>query len=374
MKNLGVICLFLTVITLLASCSKGGEDKGAKAVMPPQEFPVIEVDTMSIQSYKSYPVTIEGTKSIAIRAKVDGYISEVCVDEGEWVKKGAPLFRLETRSLTQQAKAAKASVEVAQVEVDRLKPLVEKAIVSQVQLKRAEAALELQKSNYETVRANIAYTNITSPVEGVVGSITMREGALISPSTVTPLTNISSIKELYGYFSINEKAYLSLIKSTPGVTLKDKINNLPNATLILADGSEYQYRGVIETIAGDIDKSTGAIRLRATFDNRELLLKDGSSGVVRLPNSYRGAIVIPKESIYDIQGVSHIYIVKDNRVESRAITIGETIGKYLIVEDGLERGVSILAKGSSKVASGVEITAKEVPMSQIIESFDQVFK
>lgn len=362
---------------LLAACSSAGQEDNpqeSKGGNHPIQLPVIKIDTMTIHSYKSYPVAIEGTKSIDIRAKVDGYISQVCVDEGDWVTEGTQLFKLETRSLTQQARAAKASVDVASVEVERLKPLVEKKIVSEVQLKIAEATLALQQSNYETVMANIDYSNITSPVEGVVGAINLREGDLVSALTITALTTVSSIKQLYGYFSINEKEYLSLIRTTPGATLKDKIKNLPNVTLILADGSQYESRGVIETIAGDIDKSTGTIRLRAIFENEALLLKNGNSGMVRLPKVYNSAIVIPKESIFDIQGVSHIYVVKDNKVEAQVITAGETIGKLLVVEDGLEPGTIILAKGSNKVHPGTEISPKEVPMSQIVESFNTVFK
>ncbi|MBD3631303.1 efflux RND transporter periplasmic adaptor subunit [Cyclobacterium sp.] len=139
----------------------------------------MEVPLKTVTAYSSYPVGIEGTVNSAVRAKVPGNITDVLVDEGEAVKKGQTLFRLETASLAGEAGAAKANVNAAQVEVDKLKPLVEKGIISNVQLQTAEARLAQAKANYNSITANIGYATIKSPVNGYVGAINYRIGSLV---------------------------------------------------------------------------------------------------------------------------------------------------------------------------------------------------
>src|SRR5690606_21301372 len=138
-------------------------------------------------AYTTYPTSLEGIVDSEVRAKTSGYITHVLVDEGQKVKKGQTLFTLETQSLSQDAAAAKANVNAAQVEVDKLKPLVEKNIISAVQLETAKAKLAQAQSGYNSIAANIGYATIKSPVDGYVGAIPFREGALISPTSQVPL-------------------------------------------------------------------------------------------------------------------------------------------------------------------------------------------
>ena len=201
MKKLSLLTALIGTF-LFWSCQNTEGQEQAQA-QGPAPYPVIEVPVKTVTGYTTYPVSLEGTVNSAVRAKVPGYITDVLVDEGEQVRKGQVLFRLETESLSQEAGAARANVNAAQVEVDKLKPLVEKGIISDVQLQTAQARLEQAKAGYSSIAANIDYANIKSPVDGNVGAIRFREGALVSPNDPQPLTTVSDIDEVYAFFSMN---------------------------------------------------------------------------------------------------------------------------------------------------------------------------
>src|SRR5690606_24582612 len=181
--------------------------QGQQYAQGPLPLPVIEVPARSVTGYTSYPVSIEGTISSDVRAKVAGYITDVLVDEGQKVSKGQTLFKLETASLNQEAGAAEANVNAARVEVEKLVPLVEKGIISKVQLETAKARLAQAEAGYKSITASIGYATIKSPVNGHVGSIPFREGTLVSPGDPVPLTTVSEINEVYVFFAMNEKDY-----------------------------------------------------------------------------------------------------------------------------------------------------------------------
>lgn len=212
-------------IFLLASCQNNTQkQQQGQGAMP---YPVVQVPLKTVTGYTSYPVSIEGTINSAVRPKVSGYITAVLVDEGQKVSKGQTLFSIETQSLTQDAGAAKANINVAQVEVDKLRPLVEKEIISKVQLSTAEAKLAQAKANYNSIIASIGYATIKSPVNGFVGAISYREGSLVSPPDPTPLSTVSVTDEVYAFFSMNEKDYLNFIQNAQGSNLTEKIKDIP---------------------------------------------------------------------------------------------------------------------------------------------------
>lgn len=363
---LSIVALFFT------SCGK--QQQQNQQQMPALPFPVVKVAEKSITNYQSYPVTIEGEVNSEIRPKVSGYVKNVLVKEGQKVRQGQLLFKLETQSLSQDAEAAKASVNTAQVEVNKLKPLVEKNIISPVQLETAKASLAQAKSTYNSIVANINYANIKSPVNGFVGSINYRKGALVSAQSAMPLTKVASIKNVYAYFSMNEKEFLNFIDSAEGVTMDEKIKKLPPVKLLLANGKEYEQTGVIETIAGDINQQTGTISFRAKFDNKAGLLRNGSSGTILIPKVHNGALVIPSESTFERQGKVYAYTVNNDSLAEKTIEVEAQVGKLYVVKSGLEKEETILAKGLNKVRSGAKIKPVPTPLDSIVNSFDTVFK
>lgn len=372
-KNHHPFFYFLIVSSFLLSC--GDKETAAnQAAQPAPSLPVVDVVTKTVTAYNQYPATIEGTVNSEVRAKVSGYITDVLVDEGQKVKKGQLLFKLETQSLNQEAAAQKANVNAAQVEVDKLKPLVEKNIISNVQLETAKARLAQAQSSYNSVNANIGYANIKSPVDGVVGAINFRKGALVSGQDPMPLTRVSSIEDVYAYFSLNEKEFLSFVANAEGATMENKIKNLPKVTLILANGKALEEEGTIETISGEIDQQTGTISFRAKFDNKAGLLRNGSNGTIKVPQIFEDALIIPTISTFEQQGRTLVYKVQSDTLVTATLNVLAEVGNTYVVDKGVEAGNTILAKGANKVKPGTKINPQPVPMDSILNSFSPVFK
>lgn len=365
----------ILMLTFLASCGSDKSGQTGSVAMAALPYPVMEVPVKTVTSYTSYPTKIEGIVNSEVRAKISGYITEVLVDEGEKVKKGQALFRLETQSMTQDAEAAKASVNAAEVEVNKLKPLVAKNIISEVQLETAMARLRQAQSTYNSIVANIGYATITSPVDGYVGSINLRTGALVSPSNQIPLTTVSDISEVYAYFSMNEKAYLDFLQNAQGSNKEEKIANLPEVTLVLANGGEYLQKGRIETINSQINPNTGTVTFRALFKNENSLLTNGNSGSIKIPFVYENALVIPQEATFERQEKTLVYTVsEDNTVQAKSIAIKGISGNMYAVASGLNEGERIVTKGVGKLRNGSPIVPQEVDSEQVAQLRKVEFK
>ena len=358
-------------ILLLISC----KDAPQQASTQVGEFPVIEIPKKSVTSFTSYPARLEGTTSSDVRAKMAGYITDVLVDEGQAVRRGQLLFRLETQSLSQDAEAAQANVNAAQVEVDRLVPLVEKNIISSVQLETAKARLAQAKSSLSSIQANIGYANIQSPVDGFVGSIRYRKGALVSPNDATPLTTVADVRNMYAYFALSERDYINFLSEAKGETLPEKIKNMPPVKLVLANGSIYEHEGKIDAITGQIDRQSGTVSFRAIFPNPGGLLANGSSGTVRVPRSYEDVLVAPEVSTYEQQGVVYVYRVQgDTLAVATPIRIKERVNQMVVIESGIEEGQKIVAQGVGRLRTNTTIKPNPVSFDSIMNSFNTVFQ
>lgn len=372
MRKLSYLGFILSSL-LLISC---GEDQGGQpGAMGPAPYPVIEVPSRDITGFTSYPVSLEGTVNSAVRAKVGGYITDVLVDAGEKVRKGQLLFKLETRSLSEEAGAARANVNAAQVEVNKLQPLVEKGIISPVQLETAKARLAQAQAGYSSIAANIGYANITSPVNGYIGNINFREGNLVSPADPTPLTVVSDIDEVYAFFSMNELDYLNFIQTAEGETLQEKIENFPPVQLQLVNGQQYEQEGTIETISGQVDPTTGTVSFRAVFPNPNRLLSSGNSGTILIPKHYENVPLVPAASTFEQQGKVHVYSVQGDTVAiSRVIQVRDRINNVIVVESGIEPGERIVAQGVGVLRNGTPIQPQPVAFDSIANAIQPVFK
>lgn len=367
------LVISLSFITLFLSC--GDKTQAPQAPQGPMPFQVTTIPLQTVTAYTSYPTSIEGVNNNDVRAKISGYITDVLVDEGQKVKKGETLFRLETQSLNQDADAAKANVNAAQVEVDKLIPLVEKNIISVVQLETAKAKLQQAKSAYNSIGANIDYGNIKSPVDGYVGAIRLRKGSLVSPTNQDPLTTVSDISKVYAYFSMNESDYLDFIQHAEGKGIEDKIKNLPKVTLILANGTAYDKEGTVETINSQVNSNTGSISFRAVFNNDERLLTNGNSGKIRVPKTYKDVVVVPKESTYELQGSYYVYkLGADDMAVATRINVLADIDNLYVISEGLKQGDKIVAKGVAKLRGDSKIKPMEIPFDSIAKPINKVFR
>lgn len=358
-----IILSAIAALTILASCGKKQEQQAPP--QGPMPFPVQTVERQDATTYEEYTANLEGQQNVEIRPKVDGFIQKIYVDEGQQVRKGQLLFKLETQTLNQDAAAARANVNAAQVEVDRLAPLVERNIISKVQLETAKARLAQAKAAYASVAATINYGTITSPVNGVIGTLPYKEGSLVSANSQMPLTTVSDSKIMRAYFAMNEKQMLNFTKTFKGATLQQKLSNVPPVSLLLVDGSEYDQKGKLETVSGLVNEGTGTSDFRAEFANPEAVLRSGSTGVVRIPIQRKDAILVPQNAVFDMQGKQMVYVVqKDNTVKSKVITTATTSGLNFVVSEGLEAGEVIVTEGTSKLKDGMAIVPQQAAKAE----------
>ena len=364
MKNkIYFLSSILLSVTLLSCNNKEAEKKENN----PMPYQVVKASQNNTTLLAEYPAKLEGVTDIDIRPKVDGYIEKIYVDEGQEVKKGQILFKLETQTATQDAAAAKAKVDAAQVEVNRLKPLVERKIISDVQLETAKANLANAKSTYQSIIARINYATITSPVNGVVGSLPLRIGSYVSSQTVEPLTRISDITKVYAYFSVNEKEQLDIMMNAEGKTFQDKIEKMPPVKLVLSNGTEYSELGKIETFSGQANSQTGSFNVRASFPNPNKLLRSGGSGILQIPTNLKDVILIPQTATLELQD-KRIALIVDNENKVKFIPIEVRAvpgGKYFVVDKGLNINDKFLVEGVGIVTEGTAIKPVEVTLEQL---------
>lgn len=370
-NNFRITCLGLVIAFVFIACNneKKPEQRNAAA-----DYEVLTVSSKDIEIYREFPVTIEGTQNIEIYPKIEGFIEKVHVDEGEYVKKGQLLFSLNAPEYQQDLlstkaaiSSAKADVSSAQVDVEKAKPLVEREIISKFELTSAEnsltaakATLEQAQADYSNAQTNYNYTRITAPVSGYIGSLPYKLGSLVNSSISEPLTTVSNIKQVYAYFSINEKTYLEFAK----VGL---LKNLDEVSLLLPDYTAFDQKGKIQTVSGQVDEETGSFNVRAIFDNPDNLLRTGNSATIQIPRTMEDAFLVPQSATYEIQGGIYVYLVNEqSQVQSTKITVTATnSGQAYIVTEGLKDGDQVVLEGISGLSSGKEIKPVQVNESEI---------
>ncbi|MGA9638651.1 efflux RND transporter periplasmic adaptor subunit [Flavobacterium sp.] len=365
MKKSYFISVILLSITLLSSCNKKKDEQAPPPVMT---YKVVQLSKSNTTLLAEYPASVEGITDIDIRAKVDGYIEKIYVQEGEQVKKGQLLFKLETQTANQEAGAAKARITAAQVEVDRLKPLVDRNIISDVQLATAKANLAVAKSTYQSIVAKINYASIKSPVNGIVGSLPLRIGSYVSSQTAEPLTRISDVSTVYAYFSVNEKQQLDIMMHAEGKSFEQKIANMPRVNLVLSNGMVYEQTGKIETFSGQANSQTGSFNVRASFSNANKLLRSGISGIIQIPTDLKDVILIPQNATLELQDKRIVLIAdKENKVKAIPVEVRAVPGgQFFVVDKGLNVNDKILIEGVGIVTEGTPIKPEIVDYATII--------
>lgn len=394
--NNKLVILSIAALSLVACKKEAPKQDG------PKPYPVINVEAKNIVGYQTFPATIQGKVNNDVRAKIQGYITQVLVDEGQYVTKGQPLFRLETNILNENAAASKAGINAAEsniaaaqaavnaanVEVNKLKPLVQKNIISnvqlqtaqanlaqaQAQLKQAQAAKSQAVANYKGVEANIEYSIIRAPISGVIGKLPLKVGSLVGPSDQTPLTSISDTSEIYAYFSMNEKEYFDFLEKSPGATMPEKIKNLPMVELQLANGSLYPEKGRIEAITGQIDPTTGTIQFRVSFTNAQKLLSNGNSGTIRFPQHYDNVLVVPESATYEQQGIVYVYKVdKSDTARNVVVNVIDRIDNMALIKSGVNKGETVIAAGIGGLKPGTAVKKQPVKMDSLVQSIKPKF-
>jgi RND family efflux transporter MFP subunit len=376
--------LISSVILIAVAVYVGGcnEAQGTQAAPPPQALPVLPINSAAATTFQEFSASVEGKTNVEIRPQVSGYLEKIYVEEGAYVAAGQLLFKINDRPYSAQANnsaaniaAAKANEEKAAIEVRRLTPLVENRVISDVQLKAAQAAYDAAKAQVTQAEAegnnadiNLGYTLVKAPVGGYIGRIPFKVGALVGKGEAQPLTVVSDIKEVYAYFGMSESDFLKFTNQFPGKTIDDKIKGLPPVELQLADKSIYPYKGKIELMEGQFDRSIGAITFRASFPNADRLLRSGITGKIRIPEANSGLLPVPQTSTYEIQDRIFVYVVGDsNKVVGKQLHIVSKTTDYYLVDKGVQAGDKIVFAGMDRLVDGAVISPELLSADSLLK-------
>ena len=352
----------LLVPALLFSC----QENKVQQLVP--EYAVMAIEEKPVIVKNSFPALISGDTDAEVRSNVSGALIKKHVDEGDVVKKGDLLFEIDHapyqadyNMALANVNAAKVGVETAELTAVNKTNLYEKGIISEYekkladnQLSSAKAQLEQAEARLQTAKINLDYSYIKSPNDGVVGSIPFSVGSLVGPTTQTALTTVSQIDIVSADFSINEK--LMLYYTQKG-GVKDILKFMPEVELKLADGTMYEHKGKIESVAGAIDTKTGAANMKANFPNPAMVLRSGATATIYIPREIANARLVPQNATFEMQDKKFVYIFNDSVTEMREIIVDNlTYEENYIVKEGLEIGDVIVIEGvGSSVKNGMKI-------------------
>jgi membrane fusion protein (multidrug efflux system) len=362
--NIRSFVVSIMTVSLLVGCGNGGGDEQQEA----EQHELLTVEAQDYTLETEYPASIQGNQDIKIIPRVEGHLMGVYVKEGQQVREGQLLFRLDDATYRAVVESASANVQTmtaaldrAQLEYDGKKSLCQKGIISEFELSLVESDLSVAKANLAAAKAaltsarnNLSYTEIRSPSGGVVGRIGYRKGDLVGPTLQEGLTVVADNGQMRVYFSMTESKvmqYLSEHKS-----LEQAVKQMPELRLQLLGGAFYELTGRVESISGVVDERTGAVSVCARFDNPNGMLLSGGTGKIILPTELKGAIVIPQEATYDIQDKVYVVKVVGGKAVASMIQVEPvTDGKSYVVTDGLKAGEVIVAKGAGFVKEGTRI-------------------
>lgn len=347
------------IFILLVSC----KSKNQHTDPEPEQIPVVRLAHSDTTLYTGYVADIQAVQNVEIRAKVDGFLEKILVDEGAVVKKGQPLFLINqseyinavARTEAQLANAA-AEENAAQLEVARVRTLAEKNVVAASELKLAEAKLlasqakvKEAKSAHDLANMQLSYTSIRAPFDGIVNRIPLKTGSLVNSGTL--LTTISDNKSVYAYFNVSEIEYLQLRRKEQGA-----FSDSASVSLVLADGTTYPHKGKIETVEAEFDETTGSIAFRAVFPNPTRLLKHGATGRVSLSNAANNIVLVPQKSVFEIQDKHFVYVLDgNNQIRQKSFKPARRVAQYYIVGEGLNAGDTIVYEGIQSLRDGMTI-------------------
>lgn len=356
-------CLFIS------ACNEGPKTASEKDTF----YETLEVSLSDRTLTTGYSAAISGVQTVEIRPQVSGMITEIMIEEGESVSKGQVLFVIDQTPYkaayeiaVANVKSAEAALSTAELILESNKNLYEQDVVSEFDLMtaqndliEAEARLALCKAEEVNASNNLSYTEVRSPVNGVASMIPYRVGALVNSNISQPLVTVSDDSRVYAYFSMAENQMLDMVKQYG--SLNNAIRQMPEVELIMSNGDRYEYTGKINAISGTISESTGAVSIRAVFNNRNHLLRNGGSGTIIIPSTLKDCIVIPQAATFELQDRVFVYEVIDGKASATEIMVApQNNGREYIVTGGLEVGDIIVAEGAGLIKEGTPIKSRPV--------------
>jgi membrane fusion protein (multidrug efflux system) len=353
-------------ISLVNCTSKAESNNKSTSAKPLPVFTLQAIDTML---HTDYVANVQAIQNIEIRARVHGFLDEIFVDEGKSVKKGQILFQLNSAEYKADVAKAQANLLItkaeqksSELEVGRLQLLVDKKVVGSIELELAKAKLKAAEAKVKeaisvlnNAQIKLSFATIKAPYDGVIDRLPMKKGSLITEGTL--LTTLSDAHKVFAYFNVSELEYLNYKKRLDANTSTH--NN--EVELVLADGTLHTEKGIIQTVEAEVNPQTGSLAFRALFNNKNLLLKHGSSGIVRLFNDLKNAVLVPQKSVFEIQDKNYVFVVDNqSKIAMKNFVPANRIDQYYIVKSGLQAGDKIVYEGIQNIKEGDSILPQPI--------------
>lgn len=359
--NIKSFILCVSALLCALSCGKNNPNKTKNT----KEVPVLEVKQKDTLISSQFVTDIQAKRNVEIRSRIDGIIQHIYVNEGQFVKKGQLLFKINDAELQMDLlkaearfKQTKADLRIAEVELRQIESLYAKKFVAanefelaKARLASARAKCSFAEAEKKAVVQQINFTLITAPFDGVIDVIPHKSGSLVNDGTL--LTTLSQLDEVYAYFSIPENKYFELLAS-------DKLGKHQKIELTLPNGTKYQFNGTLKSAESEIDRATGSIRYKVLFPNPQHIIKHGTSGKLIISDVQNNALLIPQKSTFSIQDKTYIFLVdKNNKVKMTNIKVGPAIKNSYLVESGIKKGDLIIYEGAQSLKDGDIIKIKD---------------
>ena len=297
---------------------------------------------------KNYVCQIRSIQHIEIRALERGYLQEIFVDEGQFIRKGQLMFRILPALYEAEAEKAEAEASFARIEYQNTKRLADSAVVSQNELALANARLDKAGAELLLARVHLGFTEIRAPFDGIMDQFRVRLGSFVDEGDL--LTTLSDNSRMWVYFNVPEAEYLDYVSHS-------KEKNISAVSLIMANQEVFPHKGVVETIEADFNNETGNIAFRATFPNPDRLLRHGETGNIQMVSPLKGSLIIPQKATFEILQKKYVFRVgEDSTVHSVEIGVAASLPDLYILKGGLKSGDRILLEGLRKVRDGDKIS------------------
>lgn len=355
-------CLSLIGSLLLLSCSE-----------PPPKAPVVEpavkvaeVIQQDVSVFEEWVGTLDGMVNATINAQVTGYLIKQNYKEGDLVVKGQLLYEIDPRTFQAALAQAKANLarqqavlQTNQLALDRIKRLLPEKAVSVLDRDNAVGAVATANAQVlaaqaavDTAQLSLGFTKIYSPINGIAGVSKTQLGDLVGPSSANnALTTVSQVDPIRAYIGLSEQQYLRFVEKRQNANRKP----IP-LELKLADNSVYPQSGKFFFAGRDVDVSTGTIKIAALFPNAENVLRPGMYARVRANVDTESGLLVPQVAVMQLQTATQLAVVnKEDKVEMRTVTLGQSSGKLVVVKEGVKLGERVIAEGGQKVRNGMKV-------------------
>ena len=360
--------IYFLILAAPVACSK----TEAPPPPAPPEVQVAEVVQKDMPIYIELVGATLGSQDVEIRARVEGYLASMNFTEGSFVKKGQLLYKIDPQELQEVLAQAQGNVATARArlektnnDVARYKPLAAQQAISQQELDNALSAQEAAKAQvaaYDAVVAkaklDLAYTNITAPVDGLIGTTQKRAGSLVGRGENTLLNTISQINPILFRCAIAEAEYLRLARL--GDRNRAAFEKQFGVELILADGSVFNHKGRLDAVERAVDPTTGTLTGQFIFPNPERILRPNQYGRARFVTEVKeDALLVPQRAMQETQGLYSVMVVKpDATVEQRMVKADERVGNLWLIKSGVKPGEKVIVDGIQRVRPGIQVNVK----------------